>query len=107
MARPQKHVFVCAQGRPAGHPRGSCVDKGCKPVGDEFFRQWQARNLFSTVSVAQTSCLGPCQAGPSVVVYPEGVMYTNVQVEDVNEIFEKHLIGGEVVERLRAPADVW
>ncbi|ALG68082.1 (2Fe-2S) ferredoxin domain-containing protein [Beggiatoa leptomitoformis] len=107
MPRPQKHVFVCAQSRPAGHPRGSCTERGCKPVIDEFFRQWQARNLFTTVSIAQSSCLGPCHLGTSVVVYPEGVMYGNVTIDDVSEIFEKHLIGDEVVERLVAPADAW
>jgi len=36
-----------------------------------------------------------------VVVYPEGVWYGRVTVQDVEEIVEKHLVGGEPVERLR------
>jgi hypothetical protein len=32
MSRPKKHVFVCAQQRPPGHPRGSCAAKGCNPL---------------------------------------------------------------------------
>ena len=36
-----------------------------------------------------------------LVVYPEEVWYTYVDREDLDEIFEKHLMGGEVVERLR------
>ena len=48
-------------------------------------------------------CLDACAYGPSVVVYPEGVWYGHVRVEDVPEIVERHLIGGEPVERLLVP----
>jgi NADP-reducing hydrogenase subunit HndC len=36
-----------------------------------------------------------------MVVYPEGVFYGNVQLDDVKEITQKHLIEGEVVSRLQ------
>jgi (2Fe-2S) ferredoxin len=39
--------------------------------------------------------------GPSIVVYPEGIWYGHVSVADVPEIVERHLVGGEPVERLR------
>lgn len=107
MSRPQKHVFICTQNRPAGHPRGSCGEKGCAEVANEFIQQWMKRQCFDTVAVATTSCLGPCGMGPSVLVYPEGVMYGGVSKDDVAEIFDKHLLGGEVVERLRVPGEVW
>jgi (2Fe-2S) ferredoxin len=107
MARPAKHVFICSQKRPVGHPRGSCGQKGCAEVVDEFMKQWQARQLFTQVAVTPTGCLGPCNVGPSVVVYPEGVMYGNVTTADVNEIFEQHLLGGKPVERLIVSADIW
>jgi len=45
--------------------------------------------------------------GPSVLVYPEGIMYGNVTVADVSEIFEEHLLGGRPVERLIVPASLW
>ena len=45
-------------------------------------------------------CLDQCQHGCAVVVYPEQVWYGRVTVEDVPEIIEKHLLGGQVVERL-------
>jgi (2Fe-2S) ferredoxin len=76
-------------------------------VVDEFTKQWQQRQLFTQVAVTPTGCLGPCSIGPSVLVYPEGVMYGNVTKADVNEIFESHLIGGKPVERLIAPESVW
>ncbi len=107
MPRPDRHVFVCSQSRPAGHPRGSCGQHGCREVVDEITHQWQQRQLFKEVAVTPTGCLGPCGMGPSVLVYPDGVMYGRVTVADVNEIFESHLIGGKPVQRLIVPTTIW
>lgn len=107
MPRPEKHVLICTQQRPPGHPRGSCGLQGCGPVYEEFLQQLQSRNLFDRILVTATGCMGPCSEGPSVLVYPEGVMYSQVQKEQVGEIFDKHLIGGEPIESLKAPASVW
>jgi (2Fe-2S) ferredoxin len=76
-------------------------------VVDEFMKQWQQRQAFAQVMVTPSGCIGPCSMGPNVLVYPEGVMYNNVTKADVNEIFESHLLDGNVVERLKAPADIW
>jgi (2Fe-2S) ferredoxin len=107
MPKPQKHIFVCAQNRPPGHPRGSCAERGCGAVLDEFMHHWQSRDLFAQVMVTPTGCLGPCGYGSSVLVYPDGVMYGQVKVEDVAEIIDRHILNNEVVERLKMPADVW
>jgi (2Fe-2S) ferredoxin len=107
MARPTKHVFVCAQNRPEGHPRGSCGQKGCSDVVDEFMQQLHQRQSFPQVLVTPSGCIGPCDTGPNVLVYPDGVMYNNVTRADVAAIFDEHLLGGKVVERLKAPADIW
>ena len=50
--------------------------------------------------VTNTGCLGVCNKGPIVVVYPEGTWYGNVKVEDVEKIVEQHIEGGKVVEEL-------
>ncbi len=107
MAKPVKHVFVCTQSRPPGHPRGSCFANGCTPVFQEFLQQFEQRGLWGKYAVTGTSCLGPCSGGPSVLVYPEGVMYGGVAKDDVAVIIESHLLGGKPVERLKAPAEVW
>jgi (2Fe-2S) ferredoxin len=36
-----------------------------------------------------------------MVVYPEEVWYGQVSPEDVDEIIENHIVGGNPVERLR------
>jgi len=107
MPRPERHVLVCTQSRPPGHPRSSCSEKGCAGVYEEFLWQLQQRNLFGKVQVTATGCLGPCGEGSSVLVYPEGVMYGRVKKEDVGEIYERHLVRGEKVERLEMSKEFW
>ncbi|MDD2662358.1 MAG: (2Fe-2S) ferredoxin domain-containing protein [Dechloromonas sp.] len=108
MPKPSKHVLVCAQGRPQGHPRGSCQEKGCARTWQAFSDEFAARNLWATgFHLTNTGCLGPCHLGPSVLIYPEGVMYVGVTPEDVGTIIDEHLLFDQPVERLKAPADVW
>lgn len=107
MPRPEKHVFVCTQNRPAGHPRSSCAASGCAEVMNEFMNEIQTRNLFEKIALTNTGCMGPCMMGPSVLVYPEGVMYGRVSKDDVKTIIEQHLIGGEPVAGLMVPAEIW
>lgn len=107
MPRPDKHVFICAQSRPPGHPRGSCGEKGCSEVLEEFLMELQSRDCYEKVAVTNTGCIGPCGYGPNVLVYPEGVMYANVKKEDVATIFDEHLLGGTPVTRLLMSVDVW
>lgn len=107
MPRPERHVFLCSQSRPPGHPRGSCGQRGCSEVVDEFTMQWQQRQCSSQVAITLTGCLGPCGMGPNVLVYPEGIMYGNVTVQDVALIFDEHLLGGKPVERLIMPPEIW
>lgn len=107
MSKPEKHVFVCSQNRPAGHPRGGCMQKGGNDLVQAFWKELQQRNLFDKIAVTHSGCLGPCDGGPNVVVYPEGVLYRGLTKDDVATIFDEHLLGGTPVERLRAPTEVW
>ncbi|MET0015487.1 MAG: (2Fe-2S) ferredoxin domain-containing protein [Sedimenticola sp.] len=107
MPKPEKHVFVCTQDRPRWHPRPSCSAKNCVEVTEEFFKHLQDKQLFDKVQVTTTGCLGPCLMGPTVLVYPEGVMYGGVRKEDVATIFDEHLEKGRPVERLLMSKEFW
>ncbi len=107
MAKPEKHVFLCMQSRPQGHPRPSCSQKQCAEVAEEFFWQHQQQQLFDKVQITTTGCLGPCSEGPSVLVYPEGVMYGGVSKEDVAHIIDEHLLNDRPVERLKVDKEFW
>ncbi len=107
MAHPPRHVFVCTQNRPPQHPRGSCAAKGSSNVLQAFWAELQKRNAYDHVAITYSGCLGPCDQGANVLVYPEGVLYRGVTTDDVHEIFDSHLLGGTPVARLQAPAAVW
>lgn len=96
----KKHVFVCLQNRPLGHPRGSCQAKGARDVYAAFADALAARGLVDSVRLSHSGCLGPCAAGPSVVVYPEGVFYGGILPADVSAVVDEHLVGGVPVSRL-------
>lgn len=107
MPKPQKHVFVCTQQRPPGHPRSSCGEKQCTAVMEEFLWQVQQKQLYDRIQVTATGCMGPCSEGPTVLVYPEGVMYSGVSKDTVNTIIDEHLVGNQPVEALLMPAEFW
>lgn len=98
----QHHVFFCCNRRPPGE-RTCCADKGADRVRDYAKQRVKALGLSGPgkVRINQSGCLERCEEGPCVVVYPEGVWYTYVDEEDVDEIVERHLQEGQIVERLR------
>lgn len=107
MSRPEYFVFVCAQQRPAGHPRSSCSEKGAGQLLPAFSEGIIKRNLANKVSLVPTGCLGPCQAGANVLVFPGAHLYMAVQPEQIDEIIDSHLVEGKPVEALFAPSEIW
>lgn len=97
----QRHVFVCTNVRTPGHPKGCCAEKGSEDVRDFLKAELARRGLKDVCRANAAGCLDACERGVAVVVYPEGVWYGAVTKADVNEIIDRHLVGGEVVERLR------
>ncbi len=95
----ERHVFVCANVRPAGHPKGCCAEKGSEKLRD--YMKTKAKKVgLGSVRVNAAGCLDRCELGPTMVIYPEGVWYTYRSETDIDEIIEKHLKNGERVARL-------
>ena len=107
MPKPLHHIFVCGQSRPEGHPRGSCGTSGAGNVFQSFGSGLTVNKLLDKVALTQAGCLGPCHLGANVLVYPEGIMYTQVTAEDVSTIIDQHLINGKPVIEKIAPTEVW
>jgi (2Fe-2S) ferredoxin len=77
-----------------------CVSAGSLKIKDEFQKLLKEHDLVSEVNIIETGCMGPCDYGPVMMIYPEGVFYKKVTVEDVKEIVEEHLLKGRPVKRL-------
>jgi len=86
------HVLVC-------HGT-NCSLKGPAAIVRAFGDQLREHGLEGEVRVVETGCFGLCEQGPTVVIYPEGTLYTRVKPEDVAEIVTSHLLKGRPVERL-------
>jgi len=96
----RKHVFVCTNQRPSRHRRGDCASVGGEEVHRSLKDLVVKAGLQPEIRINKAGCLDQCAQGPVMVVYPEGVWYVNVQPEDVEEIFQSHLLDDTVVERL-------
>ena len=77
-----------------------CIAAGTMNLKERFEHLIAQHGLSSMVGVRVMGCFGLCSQGPFVRIYPEDVTYRLVKTEDVEEIVEKDLLGGEVVERL-------
>lgn len=75
-----------------------CTSSASHQVREELARQVQLKKV--QARVIKTGCFGFCKMGPLVVIYPGQTFYCLVKKEDVAEIVEKHLLEGQVVERL-------
>ena len=101
----ERHLFICVNERGEGDPRGCCVMRGSRDLAAAFKKQLYNRGLKRIVRANKAQCLDQCAHGAAMVAYPEGVWYGGVTLDDVEEIIEQHIIGGNPVERLVIPSD--
>ncbi len=105
MAKLTRHLFICTNERDPEDERGCCQARGGREVVAAFKARLHARGLKRIVRANESGCLDQCACGVTCVVYPEGTWYGHVTVDDVDEIIEGHILGGEPVERLVLPPD--
>jgi NADH-quinone oxidoreductase subunit F len=103
-AKLKRRIILCAG--------TGCVANGALKVRDEFVKQLEAcgekaiielndeHDADNATLVSKSGCQGFCQMGPLVQIMPEGLLYTKVKPEDVAEIVEKTIIGGQIIDRL-------
>ncbi|MEK6748486.1 MAG: (2Fe-2S) ferredoxin domain-containing protein [Pseudomonadota bacterium] len=96
----RQHVFFCTNQRDDG--ARCCQDSGAQALRDYAKAQCKTRKLNGKggVRINSAGCLDRCHEGPVIVVYPEGVWYSYVDEEDIDEIIEEHLVHGRPVARL-------
>ena len=93
------HIFVCNNQR-TGTDKLSCGDAhGLELVG-EFKKLLKDMPIKLKTRTNKSGCLGICDFGPTVAIYPEGTFYVGVKKEDVKEIIDSHIINKIPVKRL-------
>ena len=97
------NVLVCAG--------TGCIASGAMKVYDYLRTTCQSRGIPVAVCLKdeagkegihlkKSGCHGFCEIGPLVCIEPLDILYAHVKVEDCDEIIEKTILGGEVIERL-------
>jgi (2Fe-2S) ferredoxin len=101
MSHFKHHVFICCNQRAPGE--ACCNNFDSKKLREYTKERIEALGLNGPgkVRVNVSGCLDRCEEGPVMVIYPEGVWYTFVDREDIDEIIAEHLQNGRIVERLQ------
>ncbi len=92
MSLVRSHIMVCGG--------TGCTSSGSNKIIEKFEKELERHAMSSEFQLVKTGCFGLCELGPIVIVYPEGTFYTRIDEQDVEEIVEKHLLKGKVVENL-------
>ncbi|MBP9675470.1 MAG: NADH-quinone oxidoreductase subunit NuoF [Anaerolineaceae bacterium] len=87
----RSHVLVCAD--------PDCIKKGAHEVTDALQDELVAQGLIEEVQVLETSRIGGCDQGPELMVYPEGVHYSNLTPDDMAYLVEEHFLKGRVANK--------
>jgi len=95
----KKHIFICTNQR-NDPTRKSCGEECGMTLVKAFKKSLKEKNLKGLMRAQRAGCLDACDFGPSVVVYPKGIFYGGVQLNDVEEIVNEHLLNDRPVERL-------
>ncbi|MCP5304839.1 MAG: NAD(P)H-dependent oxidoreductase subunit E [Chromatiaceae bacterium] len=98
------HVFFCTNKRDDGSQ--CCTQCGAQEARDYVKQRCKELGISGPgrVRINNAGCLDRCALGPVIVVYPEAVWYTYVDRQDLDEIIDRHLVNGEIVERLQLGA---
>ncbi len=90
----RSHVLVCVD--------PECLKRGAHQVLDAFQDELVAQGLIDEVQVLETSRIGGCSNGPELVVYPEGVHYSGLTVDDVPYLVSEQFLKGRTVSKFIA-----
>lgn len=99
----QRHIFFCLNERQ--NNEACCARHNAQAAFDHCKSRVKELGLAGPgqVRVNKAGCLDRCAGGPVAVVYPEGVWYSYLDQQDIDEIVESHLKNGQVVARLVTP----
>lgn len=92
MAYKRSQILICGG--------TGCTSSGSMNLVKELKKELVKHDILDEVEVVATGCFGLCELGPVVIVYPEGTFYSRVEVADIAEMVEEHLVKGRPLDRL-------
>ncbi|MBT3478819.1 MAG: (2Fe-2S) ferredoxin domain-containing protein [Candidatus Marinimicrobia bacterium] len=102
-----KHIFICINERAECGTKGDCAQKGGKEIRMRFVQLINEHGLKGKVRANKSGCLDACEMGAAIVIYPRGIWYSEVQLEDVDEIFNVSVLGEGIVDRIVSTQETW
>jgi len=96
----KKHIFICEHMRDKDSPKGCCGRKNGAAIKVLMKRKLAAKGIHKMYRANSSGCLGACEHGVTIVIYPQAIWYGHIQDSDIDEIIEKTILNDEVVERL-------
>jgi len=91
----QLHAFVCTS------DSACSIDGPAMAIRAMLKQRLREAGLKEEVRINQAGCLGQCGHGPMMVVYPEGVWYSHLTMEDAERVWHEHILGGVPVRDLQ------
>lgn len=96
----QHHVFFCTNERENDL---CCANHGSKKLRNYAKDRIKKLRLHGAgkIRINSSGCMGRCEQGPIIAIYPEGVWYTYHSESDIDEIIDQHILNGCIVDRLQ------
>ncbi len=85
----QRHILICTN--------ADCASRGSIRTLQTLRKLLKEKGLSKGIAVTQTSCMGRCSDGPTVVVYPDGIWYHSLTDKDAEELIESHIVQGQLL----------
>ena len=80
------HLFVCVKSRSDG--RKSCGNDAAPELRSLLKSEIKKRGWKKIARVCESSCLGVCDAGPNIMIYPQRIWFSEVTLDDIPEILQ-------------------
>ncbi len=78
----------------------ACIASHSHEIKSRLIDEIEKRGLSDEINIVETGCMGPCELGPVMVVYPDGIFYIRVSESDIPELVEEHFLKGRPLKRL-------